>query len=94
MVILYQQGLTVYELADRFGCHRQTVSRQLKSCGVRMRLAGMTPGQIDEARRLYESGMTLKSVGQTLGVTRNTIRTCLADAGVELRYRTTKADRC
>jgi DNA invertase Pin-like site-specific DNA recombinase len=33
----YQQGATVYELADIYGCHRQTVSRHLKKNGVEMR---------------------------------------------------------
>jgi len=60
MVVLYEQGKTVYEIADVFSCHRQTVSRQLKAHGIRMRLSGMTPDQLDEACRLYESGLTLK----------------------------------
>lgn len=88
MLELYEQGQTVYQLADRFGCHRQTVSRQLKSRGVRMRLTGITPGQLEQATRLYGSGMTLKSVGMELGLSRNTVRACLADAGVQLRKRT------
>lgn len=33
----YQQGATVYELADMYDCHRQTVSRHLKKNGVEMR---------------------------------------------------------
>lgn len=89
MVALYEEGQTVYELADLFGCHRQTVSRQLKSRGVHMRLTGMTPDQLDEARQLYESGMTLRAVGKAVGASRNHVRTCLAEAGVELRTRTT-----
>jgi len=93
MVALYEQGKTIYQLADLFDCHRQTISRQLKSRGVHMRLTGMQPDQIEEARRLYESGMTLKSVGAVFGVARDTVRTCLTGAGVQLRSRTTKADR-
>lgn len=89
MVHLYEQGKTIYELADIFSCHRQTVSRQLKSRGVHMRLSGMTQDQLEQARQLYESGMTLKAVGRAVGVSRNHARTCLAEAGVELRSRTT-----
>ena len=33
----YQQGSTIYELADTYGCHRQTISRHLKKNGVEMR---------------------------------------------------------
>lgn len=92
MVALYQDGATVYELADRFKCHRQTVSRRLRSRGVRMRLTGMLPEQVEEAQRLYESGMTLKAVSAAVGVSRNHVRDHLVDAGVRLRVRTTKAD--
>lgn len=53
-----------------------------------MRLTGMTPEQVEEARRLYESGMTLKAVGQAIGVSRNHVRAHLVDVGVSLRVRT------
>ena len=92
IVRLYEQGKTVYELAELFGCHRQTVSRQLKSHGVHMRLIGMAPEQVEEARRLYESGMTLRAVGTAVGVSRDHVRARLADAGVQLRSRTTARD--
>lgn len=92
MVVLYGQGKTVYEIADAFSCHRQTVSRQLKARGIRMRLGGMTPDQIEDARHLYESGMTLKAAGQAVGVSRDHVRKCLAEAGVELRSRTFSRD--
>ncbi len=96
MVVLYEGGATVYELANLFNCHRQTVSRWLKSRGVQMRLTGMLPEQVEEARRLYESGMTLKAVGAAVGVSRNHVRAHLVDAGVPLRARTARknATRC
>lgn len=37
IVIQYQQGATIYKLADLYGCHRQTISRHLKKNGVEMR---------------------------------------------------------
>lgn len=92
MIALYRDGATVYELANQFGCHRQTVSRWLRSRGVHMRLTGMTPEQVEEAQLLYESGMTLKAVGQAIGVSRNHIRDHLVDAGVRLRNRTSSKD--
>lgn len=92
MVTLYDQGKTIYEIANVFSCHRQTVSRLLKARGIRLRLSGMTPDQIGEARRLYESGKTLKACGQAVGVSRDHARKCLAEAGVELRSRTVASD--
>ena len=32
----YRSGLTVYECAEKFDCHRTTVSYQLKANGVKM----------------------------------------------------------
>jgi DNA-binding transcriptional regulator LsrR (DeoR family) len=92
MVALYEEGATVYELADLFNCHRQTVSRQLKSRGVHMRLTGMTPEQVAEARCLYERGMTLRAVGKAVGISRNHVRANLVAAGVQLRIRTLSED--
>lgn len=40
LVRLYQEGATVYQLADRFGIHRGTVSRHLHRAGVAMRRQG------------------------------------------------------
>ncbi len=48
IIALYQSGSSVYELAEQFGCHRQTVSRRLRSRGVQMR--GSTLGRISSMR--------------------------------------------
>ncbi|MFC0403594.1 helix-turn-helix domain-containing protein [Enterococcus ureilyticus] len=37
IVAKYKDSCTIYELADIYGCHRQTVSRHLKKNGVEMR---------------------------------------------------------
>ena len=33
----YKSGLTVYQLAEKYDCHRTTVSQKLKDNGVKMR---------------------------------------------------------
>lgn len=85
LVAGYLSGSTVYELAAQFGCHRNTVSRLLKSRGIALRLVSMTDEQIVEAVDLYESGLSLAHVGSRLGFDRNTVRLRLIERGVEMR---------
>lgn len=81
----YKSGLTVYELAKRFGCHRTTVSEQLKSHGVKMRLTPMTDEEVDRAIELYRSGLSFAKVGKMLGRDGETIRQRLIARGVRMR---------
>ncbi|MGH3390303.1 MAG: hypothetical protein ACRDOO_15650 [Actinomadura sp.] len=49
----YQAGATVYELGNRFGINRKTVSEILHRHQVPMRRRGLSTEQISEAARLY-----------------------------------------
>jgi AraC-like DNA-binding protein len=70
----YQAGSSVYELAGQFGCHRQTVSRHLKSRGVQMRGTALGKKQLEEAERLHASGLSLTKVAEHIGVDATTVR--------------------
>ncbi|WP_255204925.1 helix-turn-helix domain-containing protein [Actinomadura sp. BRA 177] len=83
----YLDGSTVYQLGERFGVSRQTVSRLLKRHGVTMRMAGMSQEQIDEAARLYEAGQSLARIGAHLGFNDMTVRSRLIERGVKMRPR-------
>lgn len=85
LVVQYSSGSTVYELATLFGCHRNTVSRLLKSRGVSMRLSPLTTEQIERAVELYSSGLSLLKVAHMLGVSAGTVHARLRDHGVTLR---------
>jgi hypothetical protein len=60
--------VTTYELGDRFGIDRRTVSAILHRHSVDMRRRGLSPNQADDAIRLYESGWSLARIGEHLGV--------------------------
>jgi DNA-directed RNA polymerase specialized sigma24 family protein len=81
----YQAGATVYELGDRFGISRQTVSKILHRHDVPMRMQGLSPEQADEAVRLYGVGWSLARVGEKLGVDAHTVRDRLRERGVRMR---------
>jgi DNA-binding transcriptional regulator LsrR (DeoR family) len=75
----YEAGATVYELGDRFGVSRQTVSRLLKQQGVAIRRQGLSPEQVTEAVQLHEAGWTLARIGERLGVGATTVQRRLAE---------------
>jgi DNA-binding CsgD family transcriptional regulator len=85
LVAGYEAGATVYELAERFGIHRATVSEHLHRRGVGMRGAGLREEQVEVAVRLYEQGWSLARTGARLGCTGNTVRFALLRRGVRMR---------
>jgi DNA invertase Pin-like site-specific DNA recombinase len=81
----YQSGATVYELGERFGINRQTVSKILHRNGVPMRTRGLCPEQIDDAVRLYEEGWSLAKIGMRMGVDATTVLKRLRERGARTR---------
>ena len=81
----YQSGSTVYELAKEFGINRKTVSDYLHRANVPMRLAGLSPEQVDEAVTLYKSGWSLSKIDQRLGFSESTVLRQLRARGIPIR---------
>ena len=46
LVVGYQDGLTIYQLAQRFQVHRNTVSELLERRGVPRRYRSLSPAEI------------------------------------------------
>src|ERR1039458_7686270 len=85
MAARYQDGATVYELSDEFGCNRTTVAARLKKAGIAMRGQSPTSEVIDSMVRLYASGLSLMEVGRQLGFCANTVRNCLRRRQLQVR---------
>ena len=81
----YTAGVTVYQLGERFGIDRRTVSAILHRHDVPMRRRGLSPDQIDEAVRLYGEGWSLARVGEWMGVDPTTVLTRLRERGMQMR---------
>ena len=81
----YQSGATVYELGDRFGIERRTVSKILHRHGVPMRRRGLSADQIDDAIHLYSLGWSTARVGERLGVAHTTVLAVLRERGIPTR---------
>lgn len=61
----YHSGLTVYELAQKHGLHRETIGLHLKAAGVIMRRT-ITASERSHARTLYLAGATLREIATQL----------------------------
>ena len=85
LVAGYLDGLTVYQLAARFGIHRATVSLPLERQGVPRRKRPLSPDQVKRARALYTAGQSLVAVGGQLGCHASTIYSALRKLGVVMR---------
>ncbi|MFI7195470.1 helix-turn-helix domain-containing protein [Nocardia nova] len=82
----YTSGMTVYELATKYGISRDTVSKHLHRMGVAMRRTGLTEEQIEEAARLYiEQRWSLERIAGTLDVDHGTVWRRLRERGVRMR---------
>ena len=81
----YVAGMTVYELATKYGISRDTVSKHLHRKSVEMRGKSPTQEQVDDAVRLYGEGWSTQRIGDKLGVYPQTVRRQLLERGVRMR---------
>lgn len=82
LVAGYKAGETVYQLAHRFGIHRETVAIALERQGVSRRRRSLTPVQVAQAASLYEMGPALTRIAPQLGCHPDRIRRALGKAGI------------
>ncbi|MFI2116328.1 helix-turn-helix domain-containing protein [Streptomyces rubiginosohelvolus] len=86
LVEAYKAGATTYQLAERFGVKRQTVSAILKRNGVTPRWRRLTEANVDEAEQLYvHQGMSAARIADRLRVDPETVRLRLRKRGVQMR---------
>ena len=87
LVALYEQGMTLAQLGERFGVYHRTVAAHLVRRSVPMRVRGLAEEHTSEAVRLYEGGMTLMEVGLHFGVSQGAVKRAVAAAGATIRPR-------
>jgi lambda repressor-like predicted transcriptional regulator len=85
LVAGYEAGASVYDLAERFKIHRQTVSQHLHRLGVTMRNQGLDEQQVDHAAVLYQQGWSLARIAKRHHVEPGTVRLALLSQGVRMR---------
>lgn len=85
MVVGYEAGGRVTDLAAQFGVNRGTVNAILRRHGVTLRKPGLQADDVAVAARLYRDGWPLARLGAKFGVDGTTVWRELRSAGVEMR---------
>lgn len=85
LVVEYEAGKMLKDLARHYGCHRTTVTSILRSRGVPIRMNSLNDAQIQRAADLYASGLSLTKVGEAIGANAETIRQRLIELGIPRR---------
>jgi len=83
-VDLYEDGLTLVEVAAKLSCHHSTLSRVVKAEGVkaRTRLDYSAPFDLCEAMQRHYAGERVPTIAAALGVTSAVVRGAFKRAGI------------
>ena len=80
----YKAGKTIRDLAQKFNCHRITISNKLKASGITV-CNIPDENRIHELIKLYQSGLSLTTVGDQVGLSRTSVLKYLQLNGIETR---------
>ena len=87
VITLYQQGVPVREICQRYGISRQQVSDLRNARGIPRRPRGLSEEQKRQAEQYYLAGQSCATIGRQFGVHAETVRRYLHTAGIALRPR-------
>ena len=87
VITLYQQGMPVREICQRYGISRQQVSDLRNARGIPCRPRGLTDEQKRQAEQHYLAGRSCATIGRQFGVHAETVRRHLRTTGIALRPR-------
>ena len=87
VITLYQQGVPVREICQRYGISRQQVSDLRNVRGIPRRPRGLSDDQKRQAEQHYLAGRSCATIGRQFGVHAETVRRYLTTTGIALRPR-------
>ena len=87
VITLYQQGVPVREICQRYDISRQQVSDLRNARGITRRPRGLSDEQKRQAEQRYIAGQSCAAIGNQFGVHAETVRRHLRTTGVALRAR-------
>ncbi|WP_217440631.1 hypothetical protein [Nocardia barduliensis] len=72
LVAQYEAGVSIADIARKYGMHTQTIDSHLKRQGVRKRrVFQLSPELVDEVARLYIDGWSTIEIAKKFDVTVN-----------------------
>lgn len=87
VIALYQRGVPVGEICQRYGISRQQVSDLRNARNIPRRPRGLSDKQKRQAEQHYLAGQSCATIGRHFGVHAETVRRYLRTTGVALRPR-------
>jgi DNA-binding CsgD family transcriptional regulator len=87
LVMGYEAGKSMKELAFEFNLNRVTVSSYLRRAEVPLRRPGLDPKQAGEVAHLYAAGWSSGMLAERFEVSAHTILKTLRQVGVTIRPR-------
>ena len=91
VITLYQQGVPVREICQRYDISRQQVSDLRNARGILRRPRGLSDEQKRQAEQHYLAGQSCAAIGRQFGVHAETVRRYLHNTGITLRPRRSTA---
>ena len=86
IVAKYKAGISTYDLAKEYGCHRYTISKALKDNGIEVSNQVAKKKVLAEMIiQMYSEWYKPKEIGEALGVSADTVRRILHDNNVYIR---------
>ena len=87
VIAVYQRGVPVGEICQRYGISKQQVSDLRNARGIPRRPRGLSDEQKRQAEQRYIAGQSCATIGRHFGVHAETVRRYLHTTGVALRPR-------
>jgi hypothetical protein len=87
VLALYQRGVPVGEICQRYGISKQQISDLRNARGIPRRPRGLSDEQKRQAEQHYLAGQSCATIGRHFGVHAETIRHYLHTTGIVLRPR-------
>ena len=87
VITLYQQGVPVREICQRYDISRQQVSDLRNARGIPRRPRGLSDEEKRQAEQHYIAGQSCAAIGRQFAVHAETVRRYLHTTGIALRSR-------
>ena len=86
--IEYLNGMSTGQLAEKYGCHRTTVSKNLKNRGIHVTNRRASEKiNVEEVISMYANMINTEQIAKKFEVSPNTITKYLRDNGIKIRTR-------
>lgn len=86
IVVKYSSGISTYELAKEYGCHRRTISDNLKKRGIKVTNQLMErKGVVELVIQMYSEYIKPADIAKAVGINVDSVRKILKENNVYIR---------